>query len=86
MKMIHPWRKAIPGMTVAEVEELVESIRTLIENNPNPYSIERAHVIEMSLWEHVLEVIAGTKGLTGFEARQLAEAALESRKIEFDRW
>lgn len=83
-----PWRrKTRADMTVADIEEEVEKIRNMLTDpEPTAYDNERASLAEYTLWENVLDMIANTKGITGFEATQLARAALKTQEVQYDRW
>lgn len=66
-------------MTVKDILEKVEEIRTFASDD------EAAHSAEDALWEQVLEAIA-KGGLNSTGLRQLATAALKTRNINFARW
>lgn len=65
-------------MTVKEIEQTVEEIRSIAGDD------EAAHSAEDALWEKVLEAIA--TGQHNFTADSLAAAALKTRAINFARW
>ena len=72
-------------MTVKEIEQTVEEIRSIASDD------EAAHSAEDSLWEKVLEAIATgehnfTPDCPDCSADSLATAALKTRAITFARW
>jgi hypothetical protein len=66
------------GMEVSQVRQRVQAIADAADDP------EDAHTREDQLLVDVLKVIADSS--TDGQARALAGAALETRKIEFERW
>ncbi len=61
----------------------VEDVRKrLIEIDASRADDQQAHCSEDALWAEVLEAIATGAG----NAKELAQEALKSRDIEFERW
>ncbi len=70
-------------MMVADVEERVETIRSLAAAGDH----EGAHGAEDLLYIDILRQILTPSGRGGEpSAKKLAEAALKSQLIEFERW
>lgn len=65
-------------LTVEDVKTRVEGIRDM-SGDP-----EQSHSAEDSLYRDVL--LAISLGMSARRAAELADAALESRKIDFPRW
>ena len=68
-----------PELTPADAMQRVEQCRQAIEKDDDN---ETAHIIEDNLRDEVLKAIAS--GST--KARELAEIALSTNRIEFTRW
>jgi hypothetical protein len=64
-----------------EVSDVRQRVQAIADAADDP---EDAHMREDELLVDVLRVIAGSA--TDDQARALAGAALETRKIEFERW
>lgn len=64
-----------------DIEEALIRIQRCADDNND----EVAHELEKLLWQNVLEEIANIPG-SEVDAANLAEQALESMKIKFNRW
>ncbi len=70
-------------MRVSDVKKRIEEIASMKFRSGKP-DAEAAHGAEDELYERVLRAIASSTSLAN--ARALASAALETKKLDFPRW